>query len=64
MTPSRSGYTFTPPSMTFSNLGANQAANFTATAVVVNSNLALKKPAAQTSTLGGYGPQLGRSSVG
>lgn len=31
LTPSRSGYNFTPPSLTFSNLSANQtAANFTA----------------------------------
>ena len=31
ITPARSGYTFIPPSATFSNLGSNQTANFVAT---------------------------------
>jgi hypothetical protein len=62
VTPTLSGYSFTPPSQTFSNLGANQTANFTATAVT-NSNLALGKAATQSSTLAGYGAGTAASSA-
>ena len=34
VTPSRTGYTFTPPSQSFTSLASNQTANFTATAVI------------------------------
>lgn len=63
VTPSLSGYSFTPPSQTFNNLSANQTANFTATAVTGTTNLALGKPATQSSTLAGYGPSTAASSA-
>jgi tetratricopeptide (TPR) repeat protein len=62
VTPSFSGYSFTPPSQTFTNLSANQIANFTATAVT-NSNLAQGKAATQSSTLAGFGPTTVPSSA-
>src|SRR6185437_3770742 len=34
VTPSRTGYTFTPPSRTFTNIGSSQTASFTATVAV------------------------------
>ena len=36
VTPSLSGYTFSPPSQTFNGLGGNQVANFSASPVVTN----------------------------
>src|ERR1051326_4572712 len=63
VTPSLSGYTFTPPSQTLSNLSSNQTVNFTATAVTNSSNLALGKAATQSSTLTGFGPAGASNSV-
>src|SRR5437588_766247 len=62
MTPSLSGYTFTPSSQTFSNLSANQVANFTATAVTGNNDLAVGKTATQSSTLAGFSTATAASS--
>jgi hypothetical protein len=63
VTPSLTGYTFTPPSQVFSNLSADQTANFTATAVTSNSNLAVGKTATQSSTLTGFGPAGASNAV-
>jgi hypothetical protein len=54
VTPSLTGYTFTPTSRGFSNLSASQTQNFTAAAVPVGSNLAVGKTATQSSTYPGY----------
>ena len=64
VTPTLSGYTFTPPSQTYNTLSANQTANFTATGVVTGAtNLALGKPATQSSTLAGYGSATAASNA-
>ena len=62
LTPSLTGFSFSPPSQTFNNLSGNQIANFTATAVATT-NLALGKPATQSSTLTGYGPAGASNAV-
>lgn len=62
VTPSLSGYTFSPPSQTFNNLNASQIANFTATGAT-NTDLALGKAATQSSTLSGAGPAAASNAV-
>ena len=61
VTPSLSGYSFTPPSQTFNNLIASQTANFIAS-VVVSNNLALGKAATQSSTAA-FGPIMMRAGI-
>ena len=63
VTPSLSGYSFAPISQTLNNLSANQSVNFTATATPAISNLAVGKPATQSTTMGGYGAMTGASSA-
>ena len=40
VTPSKSGYTFNPPSQTFNNLSSNQTANFAGTLIVTDLSIA------------------------
>src|SRR5207253_7617228 len=49
VTPSLSGYSFAPPSQTFSNLSASQTANFTATAITTT-KMSLEIPPTRSST--------------
>ena len=51
VTPSKTGYTFSPTSQIFNNLSANQTQNFSATVIPVGSDLAVGKTATQSSTL-------------
>ena len=51
MTPSKTGYTFSPTSQSFSNLSASQTQNFAASVPPVGSDLAVGKPATQSSTI-------------
>src|SRR5205807_5362251 len=62
VTPSLSGYSFTPPSQTFNSLNANQTANFTATAIPTN-DLAIGKAATQSSTLAGFSTDFASSAA-
>jgi endonuclease G len=48
VSPSGAGFTFTPPSRTFSNLGANQTADFTATPQVIISEFRFRGTAGAT----------------
>jgi endonuclease G len=48
VSPSGAGFTFTPPSRTFTNLGANQTADFTATPQVIISEFRFRGTGGQT----------------
>ena len=63
VTPTLTGYSFTPPSQTFNSLSAPQTASFTASVVTTNTDLALGKAATQSSTLAGYGSTTAASSA-